>query len=232
MSCGRRSPPSRFTTLQGPARDDPQARERFLRIMRDQAARMSRLIDDLLSLSRIELKAHLRPSDQVDLSAIVRQVADALEPLARELDVRIEVSTPEAPVMVVGDRDELIQVVENLVENGCKYGQSGGRVEVPVVAGEGGAAPSLSVRDHGPGIDAEHPRLTERFYRVDVADSRKHRGTGLGLAIAKHIIARHHARLTVESRRGEGALFTVTFPASGTLSDPGPDNNPYYISGA
>lgn len=218
-------------TLQGPAREDAAARERFLKIMRDQGTRMSRLIDDLLSLSRIEMKAHVRPSDQVDLNTVVRQVVDALEPLARELEVKIETALPDEPVMVTGERDELIQVVENLVENGCKYGQSGGRVEVAVSATAAGQGPSVSVRDHGPGIAEEHiPRLTERFYRVDVAESRKHRGTGLGLAIVKHILARHRARLTVESKLGEGALFRVTFPVAGAPAEAGPDDNPYYIS--
>jgi two-component system phosphate regulon sensor histidine kinase PhoR len=218
-------------TLQGPAREDAAARERFLKIMRDQGTRMSRLIDDLLSLSRIEMKAHVRPSDQVDLVSVVRQVADGLEPLGRELEVTIETVLPDEPVMVTGERDELIEVVENLVENGCKYGQSGGRVEVVVTAAGEGLGPSFFVRDHGPGIAEEHiPRLTERFYRVDVAESRKHRGTGLGLAIVKHILARHRARLTVESKLGEGALFKVTFPLKGSQGEAGPDDNPYYIS--
>jgi two-component system, OmpR family, phosphate regulon sensor histidine kinase PhoR len=200
-------------TLQGPARDDPDARERFLRIMHDQATRMSRLIADLLSLSRIELKAHVRPSDPVDLAAIVRHVTDALEPLARDLGVTIEARLPPSRVMVAGERDELIQVVENLVENACKYGQSGKRVVVTLAPGSATAGPSVSIRDFGPGIAAEHlPRLTERFYRVDVEASRQHRGTGLGLAIVKHIVARHGGRLTVESEPGDGAEFTVTFP--------------------
>ena len=164
---------------------------------------------------------------------MVRQVADALEPLARELEVTIETDLPDEPVMVTGERDELIQVVENLVENGCKYGQSGGRVEVAVAPAAEGHGPTFSVRDHGPGIAEEHiPRLTERFYRVDVAESRKHRGTGLGLAIVKHILARHRARLTVESKLGEGALFKVTFPAKGASAEVGHDDNPYYISAA
>jgi two-component system phosphate regulon sensor histidine kinase PhoR len=200
-------------TLQGPARDDPVARERFLGIMHDQATRMSRLIADLLSLSRIELKAHVRPSDPVDLTAIVRHVTDALEPLARDLGVAIEARLPPSPVVVAGERDELIQVVENLVENACKYGQSGKRVVVTLSPGGGASGPSVSIRDFGPGIAAEYlPRLTERFYRVDVEASRQHRGTGLGLAIVKHIIARHGGRLTVDSEPGEGAEFTVVFP--------------------
>ena len=116
-------------------------------------------------------------------------------------------------MVVTGERDELIQVFENLIENACKYGQSGKRVVVTVAPGRDGAGPSVSVRDFGPGIPEEHlPRLTERFYRVDVEASRQHRGTGLGLAIVKHILARHQARLAIESRLGEGANFTVMFP--------------------
>ena len=200
-------------TLQGPARDDPAARDRFLEIMHEQAGRMSRLVDDLMSLSRIEMKAHVRPVNHVDLVSVVRHVTDALEPLALELGVTIETVLPDAPVELTADRDELIQVFENLIENACKYGQSGKRVTVTLGPAENGSGPSVNVRDFGPGIPEEHvPRLTERFYRVDVEDSRRHRGTGLGLAIVKHILARHQARMTIESRLGEGAVFTVTFP--------------------
>lgn len=200
-------------TLQGSARDDSEARERFLAIMHDQATRMSRLIDDLLSLSRIELKIHVRPSDPVDLAPILSHLIDSLEPLARELGVAIETVLPDEPVVVTGDHDELIQVFENLIENAIKYGQSGKRVVVAIGPGMAAAGPVVSVRDFGPGIAEEHlPRLTERFYRVDVEESRQHRGTGLGLAIVKHILARHGARMTIESRPGEGALFSVTFP--------------------
>jgi two-component system phosphate regulon sensor histidine kinase PhoR len=200
-------------TLQGPAREDPVARERFLKIMHDQTARMSRLVNDLLSLSRIEMKAHVRPAAEADLGAIVQHLEDALEPLARDLGVAIETVLPEEPVPVTGDRDELIQVFENLIENACKYGQSGKRVLVTVTPAREGVGPTVSVRDFGPGIAEEHvPRLTERFYRVDVEASRQHRGTGLGLAIVKHILARHQARLAIESRLGEGANFLVIFP--------------------
>lgn len=200
-------------TLQGPARDDPVARERFLQIMREQAMRMARLVDDLLSLSRVELKAHLRPEGQIDLVVVARHVIDALEPLARELGVKIEPALPRGPVMVAGDRDGLIEVFENLIENACKYGRSGGRVVVTLTPAAGGKGPMAVVRDFGPGIAEEHiPRLTERFYRVEAEESRKHRGTGLGLAIVKHILARHGARLAVDSRLGEGTSFTVIFP--------------------
>ena len=144
-----------------------------------------------------------------------RHVADSLEPLARELGVEIEIALPDAAVSVVGDRDELTQVFENLVENACKYGQNGKRVVVSLK--QVNTSVQVSIRDFGPGIPEEHvPRLTERFYRVDLEESRRHRGTGLGLAIVKHILARHQARLTVESRLGEGATFTVVFPPAAT----------------
>ena len=200
-------------TLHGSARDDPAARERFLSIMHEQATRMSRLIDDLLSLSRIELKAHVRPSGEVDLVAVLQHLVDTLEPLARDLGVTIDMSLPDEPVVVRGDRDELIQVFENLIENAIKYGQSGKRVVVTVHPPNESEVIVVAIRDFGPGIAEEHiPRLTERFYRIDVETSRRHRGTGLGLAIAKHIVARHGASMSIESRPNEGALFSVAFP--------------------
>ncbi|SHG74961.1 two-component system, OmpR family, phosphate regulon sensor histidine kinase PhoR [Kaistia soli DSM 19436] len=198
-------------TLQGPARDDAVARERFLGIMHEQATRMSRLIDDLLSLSRVEMKAHMRPEAPVDLAAVLRGVVDAMEPLAREQQVAIESRLPDAPMVIAGDRDELVQVFQNLVENACKYGRSGGRVVVELEPGDAGEGPRATVKDFGPGIAAEHlPRLTERFYRADEAASST-RGTGLGLAIVKHILNRHRARLVIESQPGEGAAFIVEF---------------------
>ncbi len=198
-------------TMQGPARDDPKAREQFLGIMHEQAGRMTRLLDDLLSLSRLEMKAHITPTDAVDLVPLVGHVCDTLRPLADELGVDIRLDTPDQPVAVQGDRDELIQVFENLIENACKYGQGGKHVEI-AVRGGGGDGAEVSVRDHGPGIPKEHvPRLTERFYRVNVEASRSKKGTGLGLAIVKHILTRHRARLVVRSEPGEGSEFLVRF---------------------
>src|SRR4051812_39174302 len=204
-------------TLQGPARDDPKARERFLGIMHTQATRMARLIDDLLSLSRVELSAHVRPDVSVDLIPIIFQVADGLEPLARERQVEIEIDLPTEPVMIAGDREELLRLFENLIENALKYGASGGRVIVSLTqatSSEGGAAEvRIMVRDFGPGIAPEHlPRLTERFYRVDVGDSRAQGGTGLGLSLVKHILNRHRGRLLIESVPKNGAVFTACFP--------------------
>jgi len=209
-------------TLQGPARDDPAARGRFLDIMQAQAWRMARLIDDLLSLSRIELRAHQRPDTPVDLIPIVRQVVDGLQTLARDRDVAIEVTAPVGPLMVPGDRDELTRLFENLIENGLKYGASGKRVDIVLVAAataDGTGEARVSVRDYGPGIAAEHlPRLTERFYRVDVGESRTQGGTGLGLALVKHILNRHHGRLTIDSKAGAGATFTARLPMTEKMS--------------
>src|SRR5215468_1031253 len=205
-------------TLQGQAKDDPKARERFLGIMHNQATRMARLIDDLLSLSRVELSAHVRPDTLVDLVPIIRQVADGLEPLARERQVEVEIHLPDPPVMIAGDREELLRLFENLIENALKYGASGGRVIVSLnmsAATAGDAAPEyrVIVRDFGPGIAPEHlPRLTERFYRVDVGDSRSQGGTGLGLSLVKHILNRHRGRLVIESVPKHGATFTACFP--------------------
>ncbi len=200
-------------TLQGPARDDPVARGRFLGIMRAQAERMSRLINDLLSLSRIELDEHVRPTAQVDLGDVVGQVVDGLCPMAQEQGVEIAFRRPErAPV--IGARDELARLAENLVQNAIKYGATGKRIEVSIGVESGTTRPQtvLRVKDFGPGIAALHlPRLTERFYRVDVGESRAKGGTGLGLAIVKHIASRHRAALAIESTPGKGASFTVRF---------------------
>jgi two-component system phosphate regulon sensor histidine kinase PhoR len=202
-------------TLQGPARNDAGARERFLGIMQKQAERMSRLIDDLLSLSRLEMRAHLAVSECVDMTAVLNHVADTLTPLAAGLDVVIERHFPDHPVNVTGTRDELIQVFQNLVENACKYGQGGKRIILSLdeESSENASEVVASVQDFGPGIAAEHlPRLTERFYRIDVETSRAQKGTGLGLAIVKHILARHRARLVVRSQLGEGSTFMVRLP--------------------
>jgi two-component system phosphate regulon sensor histidine kinase PhoR len=203
-------------TLQGPAKDDAKARERFLGIMHAQATRMARLIDDLLSLSRVELSAHVRPDTLVDIVPIIRQVIDGLEPLARERQVAIDIDLPDLPVPIAGDREELLRLFENLVENALKYGASGGKVVVSLkeaVSGEGTPEVRVIVRDFGPGIAPEHlPRLTERFYRVDVGDSRAQGGTGLGLSLVKHIVNRHRGRLLIESVPKNGATFTAAFP--------------------
>jgi two-component system phosphate regulon sensor histidine kinase PhoR len=203
-------------TLQGPAKDDAKARERFLSIMQAQATRMARLIDDLLSLSRVELSAHVRPDTTIDIVPIIRQVADGLEPLARERQVVVEIDLPEKPVLIAGDREELLRLFENLIENALKYGASGGKVIVSLTSAatpDGALEIRVMVRDFGPGIAPEHlPRLTERFYRVDIGDSRSQGGTGLGLSLVKHILNRHRGRLLIESVPRHGATFTACFP--------------------
>jgi two-component system phosphate regulon sensor histidine kinase PhoR len=200
-------------TLRGPARNDAKAREQFLQIMQTQTGRMARLIDDLLSLSRLEMKSFSAPAEPLDLKGLIDGVIDALRHLAADNGVEIERVYPDEPVALRGMRDELIQVFENLLENAIKYGQDGKRVVVTVEMGQGTAGPRVTVRDFGPGVPEEHiPRLTERFYRVDVDTSRTQKGTGLGLAIVKHILTRHDARLTIRSKVGEGAAFTVHFP--------------------
>lgn len=212
-------------TLQGPARDDAEARERFLGIMQEQAARMSRLVNDLLSLSRIELNEHTQPMDRVDAARLLTQVAEGLAPHAANRGARIDLDLPEGLPAVVGKADELAQVFQNLMDNAIKYGRDGAAVEVsarhvakaPTAMGqplEHGAV-AVAVRDHGEGIAKEHlPRLTERFYRVDTARSRSMGGTGLGLAIVKHVVNRHRGALTIDSTLGQGSVFTVYIPAA------------------
>ena len=203
-------------TLKGAARNDEAARERFLNIMESQATRMARLIDDLLSLSRIELNAHLRPDKPVELLGVIRQVVDALQTLAKDRAVEVQIKSPPETLTVPGDRDELIRVFENLIENALKYGASGGKVDISlskVTSADGPDQAVVAVRDYGPGIAVEHlPRLTERFYRVDVAGSRAQGGTGLGLALVKHILNRHRGRLIVRSEIGVGSSFSIRVP--------------------
>ena len=199
-------------TLQGPARDDERARTQFLAIMGEQARRMSRLIDDLLSLSRIEQQEHLRPTAQVDLTGVVEQVCDALSTIARANRVSLKRTAP-AQFIITGDRDELIRLTENLIENAIKYGSLPDQdsvVDISLTQSQGQTV--LTVRDHGVGIAREHlPRLTERFYRANAGESRAKGGTGLGLALVKHIAMRHRGRLEITSTPGDGASFSVIF---------------------
>ena len=209
-------------TLQGPAADDPPAQQRFLAIMAEQAARMSRLIDDLLSLSRIEMSEHTPPVDSIDLSALARQVLAGFEMRLAQRRQRLSIDIAEGLPAVVADADQMAQVLSNLVENAMKYGREGGIVAVSVQPGTPGSrfAPAvglvLAVRDDGPGIARVHlPRLTERFYRVDAGRSRGAGGTGLGLAIVKHIVNRHRGRLVIDSEEGQGCTFSVWLPHGG-----------------
>ncbi|MDR3507023.1 MAG: ATP-binding protein [Caulobacteraceae bacterium] len=226
-------------TLRGHAKDDPVARERFLGVMAAQAGRMARLIDDLLSLSRIELNEHIAPEGRVDVALAVLDVIDALSPLAAERGVKLSPQLPpKGQATIVGDRDQILQVAQNLIDNASKYSPPGGAVQIEVAVGltaeaaialsrPGAARLSiltpdlvggerftvLRCTDQGPGIAREHlPRLSERFYRVEGQKSGERLGTGLGLAIVKHIINRHRGGLAIESAEGQGTTFIAYFP--------------------
>lgn len=206
-------------TLQNHARDDAEARERFLMIMAREAGRMKRLVDDLMSLGRIEMIEHMRPNERHSLEGIAAESAAALLPMAvqAKIDLQVEMEPGGSPVMC--DPDQLAQVFTNLIDNALKYGGAGGTVKV-ARATPGKAHPNrvgVSISDSGPGIEREHiPRLTERFYRVSVTSSRNKGGTGLGLAIVKHILNRHEGRLEITSKRGTGSTFTVWLPRAET----------------
>lgn len=231
-------------TIRGHAKDDPEAREKFLGIMQAQAERMQRLVADLMSLSRIELHEHVPPQGDTDLDAIAEDVIDSLRPMFEQSSAIVDYEnlTP-GPLPMTGDRDELFQAIQNLVDNAVKYGGDPAMIKVKTGFG---VAPSLAldgevshrsgdtagqvaarlgcaiedlvfvqVRDFGPGIErADLPRVTERFYRVNIERSKKSGGTGLGLAIVKHIVNRHKGGLQVESRLAGGTAFTCYFPGS------------------
>ena len=207
-------------TLRGPAADDPPAQARFLEIMAEQAERMNRLIDDLLSLSRIEITEHQSPAELVDLGGVVERVLAGFEISIKARRVSVDLIVSDALPRVLGDTDQLEQVAGNLLDNALKYGREGGTIRVFAgPAAPGGKYPQragvlVSVADDGQGIPRQHlPRLTERFYRVDTGRSRAVGGTGLGLAIVKHIVNRHRGMLVIESEAGTGATFNVWLPA-------------------
>lgn len=202
-------------TLLGPAKEDPAARARFLDLMASQAMRMTRLIEDLLSLSRVEMHAHVPPRGVLDLNEVASYVVQTLEPLAQASEIVVSIERLPGHARIRGDREEIVQLLQNLAHNAIKYGHKAGTVALKISRIESqnnGFRLVVSVTDDGPGIAPEHlPRLTERFYRINVASSRDKGGTGLGLAIVKHIVNRHRADLKIESRLGQGSTFTVTF---------------------
>ncbi|BBK34813.1 two-component system phosphate regulon sensor histidine kinase PhoR [Stella humosa] len=215
-------------TLQGPARDDEEARDRFLAIMHEQAHRMARLVEDLLSLSRIEQDEHTPPSGRVDLGEIVHAAVETMEMKARSRGSSIDLVATAGLPLVQADADQIAQVLQNLIDNAIKYGRRGTPVAITLqrsprgtlAGGRPGIA--LAVADQGEGIPREHlSRLTERFYRVDPARSRAMGGTGLGLAIVKHIVARHRGRLDIASEPGQGSRFTIHLP----VAEPPPSSN-------
>lgn len=205
-------------TLRGPARDDPDASEKFLEIMETEAQRMTRLINDLLALSKVETEEHIRPENSISLEPVLTQVANSLLVRATEAGMKINLEIPDNLALVMGETDELTQVFLNLVGNAVSYGRSNTPVRMTVldhgmVPGTENPAISVAIANQGEGIPADEiPRLTERFYRVDKGRSRSMGGTGLGLAIVKHIIARHRGHLEIESAPGEETCFTVYLP--------------------
>ena len=225
-------------TLRGHAKDDPKARDRFLDIMATQADRMSRLVADLLSLSRIELNEHIAPDGRVDLARATSDVLDAVSIISREREVKVVADLGIGGADVIGERDEIVQVVQNLVDNALKYSSPGGQIELTIERDrtldetmhsrmsestrlslvtpdreQGARYVVVTIRDHGPGMAREYlPRLTERFYRIEGQKSGERQGTGLGLAIVRHIVIRHRGALSVESVVGAGALFAAAFP--------------------
>ena len=212
-------------TLLGPAADDPPAQRRFLGIMAEQGARMNRLIDDLLSLSRVELAEHQVPSNPVDLGPLLRHIVAGFEPRLKDRAVTIDLQLDAGLPAVLGDADQLSQVAQNLLDNAIKYGREGGTVRVEAgLALTGTRFPPrpgivLSVADQGAGIEREHlPRLTERFYRVDKGRSRNVGGTGLGLAIVKHIVNRHRGQMRIDSEIGIGTTISIWLPQASNAS--------------
>jgi two-component system phosphate regulon sensor histidine kinase PhoR len=213
-------------TLRGPAKDDPAAQDRFLSIMEDEARRMNRLVSDLLSLSRVEAAERMRPSDKVDLAAVLDGALAAMRTTAEETGNTLTLRKDGFPIgdetsaTVHGDRDQLMQVFLNLIENALKYGGPDRPITLRLSRDQGtgsmkGDVIRVDVIDRGDGLDPQHiPRLTERFYRVDTHRSRAMVGTGLGLAIVKHIVNRHRGRLRITSEKGEGSTFSVIFPAA------------------
>ena len=207
-------------TLRGPAADDPEAQQRFLGIMAEQAARMQRVIGDLLSLSKIEISEHSPPKELLHLPPLLERIVAGLEPMLKAQQVRLSVSMPPELPAIPADSDQLTQVFTNLLDNALKYGKPGGEIKLSASVAQDQQFPSggivVTVEDNGAGIAREHlPRLTERFYRVDKGRSRAVGGTGLGLAIVKHAVNRHRGRLLIDSEPGKGTIFTVWLPGQG-----------------
>ncbi len=205
-------------TLQTTAENDEEARARFLGIMEGEAQRMSRMTDDLLSLSKIQVNEHIRPTESVSLAAVLAGVSEAATIKASKKGMSIDLALPDDLPEVAGNQDELCEVFENLIDNAVKYGADDTAVTItgrtiPVLPETGERGVEITVEDQGEGIEAEHlPRLTERFYRVDKGRSRAMGGTGLGLAIVKHILNRHRGRLQATSETGKGSRFSVQVP--------------------
>lgn len=209
-------------TLNGHARDDPAATDFVLTLMAQQAGRMKGLLEDLLSLNRIELNERVRPSEPQQIRRVVWETAEAFRGIAQTAGMSLDIDAPANEPYVAGDREELGQVFANLIENAVRYGKPGKEVRIRCIMDDPGHPRhvGVAVEDDGPGIAREHlPRLTERFYRVSAARSRASGGTGLGLAIVKHIMNRHRGTLEIESEVGRGSRFTVWLPVIAAPSE-------------
>ncbi|MCF6344559.1 MAG: ATP-binding protein [Devosiaceae bacterium] len=199
-------------TLQGSGANDKAVREKFLKIMENQAGRMSKLIDDLLSLSRIEQSQHVKPSEKVDLNKTISNVLETLQNQAKAAGLKIILDMEKQPVIIIGDEDELFEAFENLIDNAIKYGEGSDHIEIKLaqINDNSDFDYRLNIIDFGQGIGAKHlPRLTERFYRVNAQNSKKKKGTGLGLAIVKHILNRHGATMNITSKKDKGTNVEV-----------------------
>jgi two-component system phosphate regulon sensor histidine kinase PhoR len=206
------------TLEDGKAAEDEVTRARFLKIMFREAKRMQQLVDDLMSLSRIEADKYSVPQEPQALLPLAQEVRDALRASRPDVDDRLHIMAAPRTADVAGDRAQLSQLLYNLIGNALKYGRIGSPVRVALDMAPSGMV-RLVVADQGEGVAPEHlPRLTERFYRVDAGRSRALGGTGLGLAIVKHIVERHRGRLDIDSVVGEGTTVTVLLPAAAPTS--------------
>ena len=211
-------------TLQSDHDVDDETRAHFLGIMDEESRRMTRLIDDLISLSRVEVEEHIVPDEQVDLDSVIANVSGILADRAQKQNMTIiyennldENHLGKKPALIQGETDEIVEVFHNLIENAIKYGFADSTIHIHLGYAAGRDQHiQVAVINHGEGIEARHiPRLTERFYRVDKARSREKGGTGLGLAIVKHIINRHRGELHITSELKEQTSFTITLPLQG-----------------
>jgi len=203
-------------TLETGAIDNPEHNRRFLTIIQKNAARMHRLIDDILELSAIEAGNVKVKQEVVQLRALVEDVVGSLSTAASTHEITLQNLVPQ-DATVFADPHRLVQMLTNLIDNAIKFNREGGVVSIRY---EGGVRDKISVEDTGEGIPAHHlDRLFERFYRVDRARSRELGGTGLGLAIVKHLAKAHDGEVTVESRFGEGTRFTIELPGNVTTRD-------------
>jgi two-component system phosphate regulon sensor histidine kinase PhoR len=192
---------------------DPETRERFLSVVHDEARRMQRVVEDLISLSRIEAEKFITPTEAIALAPVIEQAVAGAQRMADErsskLACRVDTDLPR----IAADRSQILQLLDNLLTNALRYGEPG--TPITVAAHAEGPMVHLSVADEGEGIAPEHiARVTERFYRVETSRSRSLGGTGLGLSIVKHIVERHRGRLNIESQVGRGTTVHVLLPVA------------------